>query len=347
MAEALARCRFPAKGEPLTCAVSGGADSLALLVLAYAHGCDVTAVHVDHGLRDGSAAEADVVAQVANALGARFVSKRVEVAAGPNLEARARRARYSVLPPDVATGHTADDQAETVLLNLLRGSGINGLAGMRPGPRHPILALRRSETAALCARVGLTPVQDPSNDDLSFARNRVRHELVPLCASIARRDIVSVIAKQATILAAEADLLDSEASQMDPTDAAALCRAPYALARRSVRMWLKMALPDGYPPSSAAVERVLRVARGEVRAAEVAARVRVRRSRRRLFVEDAPELAASGVTAQAGADTSSTGAETASADTETASADAETASADTETAGTGSVGGVDFEVAAG
>lgn len=285
--EMLARCRFPAKGAPVTCAVSGGADSLALLVLAHEHGCDVTAVHVDHGLRDGSAAEADVVERVASALGVRFVSKRVEVEAGPNLEARARRARYSVLPADVATGHTADDQVETVLLNLLRGSGIDGLAGMRAGPRHPILALRRSETAELCARMGLAPVRDPSNHDPAFARNRVRQQLVPLCASIARRDVVSVIARQASILAAESDFLDAEAGEVDPADALALVRAPHVLARRSVRMWLKQALPDGYSPSLAAVERVIRVARGDALAAEVAAGVRVRRSRQRLFIEDA------------------------------------------------------------
>ena len=126
----------------MTCAVSGGADSLGLLVLAVDAGCTVTAVHVDHGLRAGSAAEADVVRAAADRFGAGFRSLSVAVAPGPNLEARARRARYEALPPDALVGHTADDQAETVLLNLIRGAGLDGLAGMAPG-RRPIRALRR------------------------------------------------------------------------------------------------------------------------------------------------------------------------------------------------------------
>ncbi len=111
------------------CGVSGGADSLALLVLAVAAGCAVTAVHVDHGLRPGSAAEAEVVAGAARRFGASFRSERVDLGDGPNLEARARRARREALGPGAATGHTMDDQAETVLANLLRGSGVHGLAG--------------------------------------------------------------------------------------------------------------------------------------------------------------------------------------------------------------------------
>ena len=104
----LARCRFPPAGTEVTCAVSGGADSSALLVLATAAGCDATAVHVDHGLRPGSADEARVVEALAARLGARFRSVTVEVPEGPDLEARARDARRAVLPPGTLYGHTAD-----------------------------------------------------------------------------------------------------------------------------------------------------------------------------------------------------------------------------------------------
>ncbi|MDP8938133.1 MAG: tRNA lysidine(34) synthetase TilS, partial [Actinomycetota bacterium] len=233
----LGRCTFPPAGTEVTCAVSGGPDSLALLVLAVAAGCRATAVHVDHGLRPGSGADAAVVAGAAARVGARFRAERVDIGAGPNLEARARTARYAVLPPDVLTGHTADDQAETALLNLLRGAGLDGLAGMRP-ERHPILGLRRADTAEVCRVAGLSPVADPSNDDPAHRRNRVRHELLPLLDAIAEREVVPVLARQAGLLRDEAALLDQLAGALDPTDAAALAAAPAALARRAVRRWL-------------------------------------------------------------------------------------------------------------
>jgi tRNA(Ile)-lysidine synthase len=278
--ELLERCTFPPAGQPLVCGVSGGPDSLALLVLAVAAGCRVTAVHVDHGLRPGSADEARVVASAADRFGAGFRAERVEVADGPNLEARARDARRAALGPDAATGHTADDQAETVLANLLRGAGVHGLAGMRSGPLHPLLAVRRAETVALCAHLGLDPVRDPSNDDPRFLRNRIRAELLPLCSGIAGRDVVPVLARQAGLLAGDADLLDRVGDLLDPTDAAALAGAEPAQARRAVRGWLGG--DTGRPPSAAAVDRVLEVARLERRATELPGGVRVSRSRGRL-----------------------------------------------------------------
>ncbi len=252
MAELLGRCAFPPAGTSVTCAVSGGADSLALLVLAAAAGCVVTAVHVDHGLRDRSAGEADGVRAVAESVGAEFRAERVVVEPGPNLEARARAARYGVLPADVLTGHTADDQAETVLLNLLRGAGLDGLAGIAPGPRRPILGLRRHETRSLCQLMGLTPVDDPSNADPVHRRNRVRHELLPLLDEIAQRDVAAILARQAPLLRDEAELLDGLAAAFDPTDATVLAAAPPALARRAVRRWLAEGCehPPTRPPSN-------------------------------------------------------------------------------------------------
>jgi len=282
VAALLGRCTFPPAGEPLVCAVSGGPDSLALLVLAVAAGCRVTAVHVDHGLRDGSAAEADLVAAAARRFGAAFRSERVHLPDGPNLEARARTARRAAIGPGAATGHTADDQAETVLVNLLRGSGVHGLAGMRSGPAHPLLDLRRAETVALCDHLDLVPVRDPSNDDHRFVRNRVRAELLPLGSAIAGRDIVPVLCRQAGALAGDADLLDRAGGLLDPTDAAALAAAPAPLARRTVRRWLTGA--GSYPPPLGAVDRVLQVARLERRATEVPGGVRVTRSGGRLSV---------------------------------------------------------------
>lgn len=276
----LPRCTFPPPGTGVTCAVSGGADSLALLVLAVVAGCEAEAIHVDHGLRPGASGEAEVVAEAARRFGARFASVRVDVGAGPNLEARARAARYAALPPEALTGHTADDQAETVLLNLLRGAALDGLAGYAP-ERRPIRRLRRTETVALCAAVGLRPVVDPSNLDPSFRRNRVRHELLPLLDAIAARDVVPVLARQADLARADVELLDELAAALDPTDAAALTAAPPALARRAVRRWLRHG-DEQHPPDAATVDRVLAVARGEAVGCEVAGGRTVRRSRGRL-----------------------------------------------------------------
>jgi len=274
----LSRTRFPAEG-PLNCAVSGGADSLALLLLARRTGRHVTAWYVDHGLRPESKWEESLVHEITEALGAEFQSRSVHVVDGPNLEARAREARFAALPHDVLTGHTADDQAETVLLNLLRGSSTSGLSGMRT-ERHPLLSLRRSETRALCTELGLQPVIDPMNADGRFQRVRVRRDLIPLLADISKRDIVDVLARQAQFLRDDDNLLDELAALIDVTDAKALSAAPLALARRAVRQWLSNPLP----PDSATVERVLAVARGETTACDVGAGRNVRRSHQRLGV---------------------------------------------------------------
>lgn len=274
----LPRCTFPPPSTPVSCAVSGGADSLALLALAIAAGCRATAIHVDHGLRAGSNEEAEIVAAAAHQLGAEFRSVRVQVGSGPNLEARARAARFAALPPDVMTGHTADDQAETLLVNLLRGAASSGLGAMRPGVRHPILALRRSETHELCVATGLRVFNDPTNADPRHLRNRVRHELLPLVAEISQRDPVPILVRQADLARTDADLLDELAGALDPRDARALAAAPIALARRAVRRWLR----GDHPPDSATVERVLAVARGDAAATDVGGGHEVRRSRQQL-----------------------------------------------------------------
>lgn len=251
------------------------------MALAVHHGLDVTAHHVDHRLRPTSGVEADQAARIAERLGAVFVLHAVEVGAGANLEARARHARRDVLPPDAMTGHTADDQAETVLLRLLRGSGSDGLAAMEPGPRHPILALRRSETEALCAELGVEPVRDDSNRTGDMWRNRVRRELLPLAAQIADRDLVPILTRTADLLRDDGAFLDELAATIDATDARALAAAHPVLARRAARRWLTEA---GYPPDAAGVERVLAVAAGEAVACELAGGRRVERSRQRLRI---------------------------------------------------------------
>ncbi len=278
-----------AVAPPVVVGCSGGADSTALLAVAVDVDLDPIAVHVDHGLRPDGDAEAAHVAAVAARLGARFEARRVRVPPGANLEARARDERYEALEAVqselggdvVLVGHTLDDQAETVLLNLLRGSGSAGLAGMpvrRGRIVRPLLGIRHAETIALCAELGITPLHDPSNDDTSFRRAWVRHELLPLLDRGAARDMAPVLARQADVLRAESEFLDELARNEWPTEAGAtscdLARLHAPVARRAVRCWLGQP-----PPSFDEVEAVLAIARGEGVAADLAGgrRVVVRR----------------------------------------------------------------------
>ncbi len=284
------RCTFAdIERSQLVCAVSGGADSAALLVLACRFAqrsgsgvTAVTAVHVDHGLREAGQAEAARVEALCDQLGAGFSVMHVDLTPGANLQARAREARHAALGPEALLGHTADDQAETVLLQLLRGGALDALAAMR-ADRRPLLGLRRTETERVCELVGYEPVRDPSNADPRFWRSRVRHEVIPLLRDIAGRDVVPLLARGSGLAAADADLLDVLAADIDPTSASELRNAPVALARRAIRAWLR----TDHPPDAGTVERVLEVARHTHRATEVGGGRRVSRSADRLRLEQA------------------------------------------------------------
>ena len=271
----------------LVCGVSGGADSAALLVLACRFAqrsgkgvTTVTAVHVDHGIRADGAAETERVGALCDQLGASLKVVRLGLTAGANLQARAREARNAALGADALLGHTADDQAETVLLQLLRGGALDALAAMRTD-RRPLLALRRADTDRVCEIAGYEPIRDPSNADPRFWRSRVRHELIPLLCDISGRDVVPLLARAAGLAATDADLLDVLAADIDPTSAGELRTAPLALARRAVRAWLR----TDHPPDAATVERVLEVARHTYRATEVGGGRRVTRSADQLRLE--------------------------------------------------------------
>jgi tRNA(Ile)-lysidine synthase len=289
------RADFSGMTGPVVVGCSGGADSVALLALAAAAGLCPLAVHVDHRLRAGSAADADVVRAAATRVGAGWRTVPVTIDAGANLEARARDARYAALDAAraeagaewVVVAHTADDQAETVLLNVLRGAAAAGMAGMAPRRDHiarPLLGLRRVETRALCGALGLSVVEDPMNDDVAFSRVAIRQQVLPLLEAIAGRDLVPVLARQAEVLRTESDYLDDLARAAWPGDsepsASALAALHPVLAQRAVRVWLGVP-----PPSQAEVARVLQVARGERRAAQLAGGRGVRRSAGKLRLE--------------------------------------------------------------
>lgn len=243
---------------PLLVACSGGADSLALASAAAIVGrrrrLAARAVVVDHGLQSGSdQVAAGVVAHLAP-LPVTVVRVQVD-AAGEGLEAAARAARYTALEtaasPDelVLLGHTLDDQAETVLLGLARGSGVRSLAGMpaRRGPFvRPLLGLRRATTVAACAELGLEPWDDPHNASPDLARARVRHRVLPVLEGELGPGIAEALARTAALARADADLLDDLASQAvagqaGGLDARWLADLPEALRSRVVRTWLAQA----------------------------------------------------------------------------------------------------------
>ena len=218
-------------GALVLAACSGGADSLALAAalafVAPRERLRAGAVTVDHGLQRGSAGRARAVAETLTGLGLDPVEcVRVTVppgGAGGGPEASARAARYQALETAarrtgavaILLGHTLDDQAETVLLGLARGSGSRALAGMaarRGRYRRPLLAVRRRTTADACAALGLAAWDDPHNADPRFSRARVRHEVMPVLERALGPGVAEALARTAGQLRADADYLDTLAA---------------------------------------------------------------------------------------------------------------------------------------
>lgn len=266
----------------LVVACSGGPDSLALAYavahLARRHALPYAGVVVDHGLQHGSAAVADRVRVQLGDLGYPQVRVvRVAVTGGGGLEAAARTARHAALEeaarPDgtVLLGHTLDDQAETVLLGLARGSGARSLAGMAPRSRHlvrPLLGLRHATTVQACTELGLPAWTDPHNTDHRFTRVRVRETLLPVLETELGPGVAESLARTADLARDDADLLDALAADADPgtdhlrTDL--LANLPRALRTRLIRRWLlRHGVPDLHRSHVLQVEALVTHWRGQ------------------------------------------------------------------------------------
>jgi tRNA(Ile)-lysidine synthase len=243
-----------ASGDERWCvALSGGADSLALTAAAAA-AKPTTALIVDHRLQRDSMRVAATARGQALSLGcvdAQVLCVDVGTTGGP--EAAARTARYRALDDargdaPVLLAHTLDDQAETVLLGLGRGSGSRSIAGMRPCDPpwyRPLLGIRRALTHAACAELGLTPWQDPHNADRRFTRTRLRTEVLPLLEEVLGGGVAEALARTATALREDTDTLDelarqalAEAGAGGGLDTAGLAALPEAVRRRVIRGWL-------------------------------------------------------------------------------------------------------------
>ena len=243
---------------PLVVACSGGADSLALAA-ATAHRSvrgtrPVLAAVVDHGLQSGSAERAVETVRILRTFGVPATVWPVTVTGGGGMEAAARRARYAALraarpnaDAPVLLGHTLDDQAETVLLGLGRGSGARSLAGMRPwNPPwlRPLLTVRRATTVAVCAELGLPVWDDPHNSEPRFTRVRLRHEVLPLLEQVLAGGVAEALARTAAQLGEDDCALDvwaarvlEKAAKEDGLDVTVLADCPASVRRRVLREW--------------------------------------------------------------------------------------------------------------
>ncbi|PWW65896.1 tRNA lysidine(34) synthetase TilS [Actinokineospora spheciospongiae] len=239
-------------GDRVFVAVSGGADSLALAAATRHVAARVEGLVVDHGLQAGSAEVAARAADQLEHLGLDAVHVLPVVVEGRGgVEAAARRARYAALRAAagddlVLLGHTRDDQAETVLLGLGRGSGPRSIAGMRARDGswgRPFLGVARATTELACAAQGLTPWQDPHNSDPRFTRVRLRHEVLPLLEEVLQGGVAGALARTGAQLQDDLAALDELAADLytpsaDGLAVDRLAGAPAALRRRVLRRWL-------------------------------------------------------------------------------------------------------------
>ncbi|MDJ0925285.1 MAG: tRNA lysidine(34) synthetase TilS [Acidimicrobiia bacterium] len=279
LAEAVTAAVERLEPGPVVVALSGGPDSaVAAWACTQAKGTDsVRAVHIDHGW-DASAAMLAAAQAVADRLAIEMKIVQVTLPSGPSPEGIAREARLSALvdaagSDRIVTGHHADDVAETVVGNLLRGAGVTGLAGI-PADRgpfvRPLLSFRRSDLRQLGEYLELPFTDDPANEDRTLRRNLIRHELLPELDRHIQGELVSLLGRTASHMAAIDAYLDlitphlgataDESAILVPT--APLVTAPNALAVRMVRSVLRRINPP-YPGTSREVAAVLGVARGE------------------------------------------------------------------------------------
>lgn len=280
IAATLPRLELP--DGPLVVALSGGADSAALALLCVQAGSEVSAIHIDHQL-SASPMLVKAASAIAARLGISLEINQVVIDVGPSPEDKARKARYEVFsrsPQPLLTAHTRDDNVETILINLIRGTGSSGLAGIppfRPPQIHrPILDLTRNETRELSSLAGLPFRDDPMNDDLTLTRNKIRLEILPMMREL-NPEVDAALARAAAALRRDIEYLDDQAASLyqGVLPLSVLMTAPRVLADRLLRQTLE---ESGVGVTSDRIDRMWSVVNGESERQELAGgRAAVRR----------------------------------------------------------------------
>lgn len=284
--DALDRLDLPS--GPVTVGLSGGADSAALALLLVQARRDVDAVHIHHGF-PASDRLAAAAADIAAALEIRIATQHVDVGVDGSIEEEARNARYRVFDGwgrPLLTAHTLDDNAETILFNLVRGTGAEGLRGV---PRHrppttwrPLLDITRSETREIATLAGLRFFDDPMNDDPTLTRHRIRHRVLPTLREL-NPQVESALARAGSVLDHDSALLDAMTPDVDSAVAVAVVATlPRPLADRVLKRMLDS---SGIGATAARMERMRSVARGEAVSQELADGRSVVRKKAMLFIE--------------------------------------------------------------
>ena len=254
------------EGEPLVLLLSGGRDSVCLLDCAVRLRARLTALHVNYGLRDGAGADEHFCRELCDRLGVELVVERPAEPARGNVQAWARDVRYRAaerLPGDIATGHTASDQAETILYRLAASPGRRALLGMSPREGRiirPLLGVTREETAAHCRASRLAWREDPTNESATFARNRIRAGLLRELKGVHPAAVENVV-RTAALLRDEAAVLDDVVATAlaggDAISVEHLAALPRALARLIVRRLAEDAAGSLCPRAAARLDDIL------------------------------------------------------------------------------------------
>lgn len=279
------RYRMFEQGDLVVCAVSGGPDSVAMLHALHSRagefGITLHVAHIDHGIRgDQSKLDKEFVCRLAQQFGIPITTTLVDVPrivreTGMGEEEAARHERYKFLQQTctdlgarkIAVGHSADDRAESVLLNIIRGAGITGLGSIRPVRGNivrPLIDATRAEIAAYIERNGLPFRVDETNTDVRYSRNRIRHELIPLLQQDYNPRVIDSLVRLADIALAEDELLDSRSQSVARSlligrglDAGLLVGLPVAIQRRVIRAEIERCKGDLADVSLEQIDRII------------------------------------------------------------------------------------------